>query len=230
MGCRAIRLAALSVIFALSASATVSAQNLDAGKTPQQIFSSTCTACHSSPRGLLKSVGAGQLPGFLRQHYTTGSEMAGTLAAYLMQNGAAQHVEAPVKGAKGKKSPDDTTPTAAAKSKEPPATADEPADSSAPAASTKKQALSKKKKGDKRAPQETASPAASPAQPAAVATPESKPAEAKPAETAPAAAAVEIAPHVNAEGLPDPPEPPPLSPDLLHPAAPTELPPPQPPY
>src|SRR4051812_39580453 len=102
MGCRAIRLAALSAIFALTAWATVSAQNLDAGKTPQQMFSSTCTACHSTPRGLLKSVAPGQLPGFLRQHYTTGSEMAGALAGYLMQSGAAQRVETPpVKGGKG---------------------------------------------------------------------------------------------------------------------------------
>src|SRR6478735_7200387 len=104
MGCRAIRLAALSAIFALMAWASVSAQNLDAGKTPQQMFSNTCTACHTSPRGLLKSVGPGQLPGFLRQHYTTGSEMAGVLAGYLMQNGAAQRVEPPpAKAAKGKK-------------------------------------------------------------------------------------------------------------------------------
>ena len=32
---------------------------------------------------------AGSLPGFLRQHYTTSSEMAGLLSAYLVSNGAA---------------------------------------------------------------------------------------------------------------------------------------------
>src|SRR6478735_9469943 len=96
---RAIRLAALSVVFALVAWAGVFAQNLDAGKTPAQLFSSTCSACHSTPRGLLKSVAAGQLPGFLRQHYTTGSEMAGTLAGYLVQSGAGTKVDAPAKAA-----------------------------------------------------------------------------------------------------------------------------------
>jgi hypothetical protein len=63
-------------------------ENLDAGKSPSQIFAGTCTACHKSPRGLLKTVGASALPGFLRQHYTTSSNMAGVLASYLISNGA----------------------------------------------------------------------------------------------------------------------------------------------
>ena len=46
-------------------------ENLEAGKSPSQIFSGTCSACHKSPRGLLKNVPASSLPGFLRQHYTT---------------------------------------------------------------------------------------------------------------------------------------------------------------
>ena len=125
MACRAIRLAALSVVFALVAWAGVFAQNLDAGKTPAQLFSSTCSACHSTPRGLLKSVAAGQLPGFLRQHYTTGSEMAGTLAGYLVQNGAGVKVDTPTRPApkaarKGQETPG-ATPGA------PSATADAPA-------------------------------------------------------------------------------------------------------
>lgn len=65
------------------------AQNLEAGKTPSQIFASTCAACHKSPRGLLKGVTAGSLPGFLRQHYTTSSDMASALSAYVVSNGAA---------------------------------------------------------------------------------------------------------------------------------------------
>jgi hypothetical protein len=63
-------------------------ENLDAGKNPSQIFSGTCTACHKSARGLLKTVAPGSLQGFLRQHYTTSPEMAGALASYLMSNGA----------------------------------------------------------------------------------------------------------------------------------------------
>jgi len=65
------------------------AQNLEAGKSPSQIFAGTCTACHKSPRGLLKTVPAGSLTGFLRQHYTTSSDMASLLSAFLVSNGAA---------------------------------------------------------------------------------------------------------------------------------------------
>src|SRR5664279_6195479 len=64
------------------------AQNLEAGKSPSQIFAGTCTACHKSPRGLLRTVGAGSLPGFLRQHYTTSSDMASLLSSFLISNGA----------------------------------------------------------------------------------------------------------------------------------------------
>src|SRR5476651_1729014 len=68
--------------------AQAQAQNLEAGKSPSQIFAGTCNACHKSPRGLLKTVSPGSLPGFLRQHYTTSSEMASLLSAFLVSNGA----------------------------------------------------------------------------------------------------------------------------------------------
>jgi hypothetical protein len=76
-------------------------ENLDAGKTPSQLFAGTCNACHKSPRGLLKTVSPSSLPGFLRQHYTTSPNMAGLLASYLVSNGATdtRYGEAP-KGAK----------------------------------------------------------------------------------------------------------------------------------
>src|SRR3954466_14244693 len=63
-------------------------QNLEAGKSSSQIFAGTCNACHKGPRGLLKTVPAGSLPGFLRQHYTTSGDMASLLAAFLISNGA----------------------------------------------------------------------------------------------------------------------------------------------
>ncbi|HEY2245898.1 MAG TPA: hypothetical protein VGH70_00490 [Bradyrhizobium sp.] len=68
--------------------ASAQATNLEAGKTPAQIFAGTCNACHKAPRGLLKSVPASSLSSFLRQHYTTSPEMAGVLASYLISNGA----------------------------------------------------------------------------------------------------------------------------------------------
>jgi len=63
-------------------------ENLEAGKSPSQIFAGTCNACHKSPRGLLKTVAAGSLASFLRQHYTTSPNMANVLAAYLVSNNA----------------------------------------------------------------------------------------------------------------------------------------------
>jgi hypothetical protein len=76
------------------------AQDLDAGKTPAQLFASHCAACHRSPQGLAKqSFG---LAGFLRQHYTTSSATASALAAYV---GAAasdpRAARAPAQGQRG---------------------------------------------------------------------------------------------------------------------------------
>ena len=86
---RALSLAAVTLLVGcLTAGALRAAENLEAGKTPSQIFAGTCTACHKSPRGLLKNVPASSLPGFLRQHYTTSSDMASVLASFLMSNGA----------------------------------------------------------------------------------------------------------------------------------------------
>jgi hypothetical protein len=107
MSSRALILAA--VLFLLVGSFTagraLAQENLDAGKSPSQIFAGTCNACHKSPRGLLKTVSPSSLPGFLRQHYTTSPNMAGVLSSYLISNGATDTRmggDAP-KGAKGAK-------------------------------------------------------------------------------------------------------------------------------
>jgi len=90
MSSRALSLATVLFLIGFGAADAVLAQatNLEAGKTPSQLFAQTCNVCHKSPRGLLKSVAPGSLPGFLRQHYTTSSDMAGILASYLVSNGA----------------------------------------------------------------------------------------------------------------------------------------------
>jgi hypothetical protein len=87
---RVLNLATVTMLIGWLAGAPVpaQAQNLEAGKSPSQIFAGTCTACHKSPRGLLKTVSPGSLPGFLRQHYTTSSDMASLLSSYLVSNGA----------------------------------------------------------------------------------------------------------------------------------------------
>src|SRR5258705_3223528 len=85
---RALSLATVTLLVGCFAVIPVQAQNLEAGKSPSQIFAGTCNACHKSPRGLLKNVPASSLPGFLRQHYTTSSDMASLLASFLISNGA----------------------------------------------------------------------------------------------------------------------------------------------
>src|ERR1700721_969003 len=87
---RALSLATVTLLTGWFAMSPVWAQtqNLEAGKSPSQIFAGTCNACHKSPRGLLKTVAPGSLQGFLRQHYTTSSDMASTLSSYLVSNGA----------------------------------------------------------------------------------------------------------------------------------------------
>ena len=108
---RALSLATVTLLIGgLTAGAAQAVENLDAGKSPSQIFSNTCSACHKSPRGLLKSVSASSLPGFLRQHYTTGTDMASVLSSYLVSNGAAdpryQSKDQPKKDAKQDGRPD----------------------------------------------------------------------------------------------------------------------------
>src|SRR5436309_14216104 len=86
---RALRLATVTLLIGcLTAVAVHAVENLEAGKSPSQIFAGTCNACHKSPRGLLKTVAPGALPAFLRQHYTTSSDMAALLSAFLVSNGA----------------------------------------------------------------------------------------------------------------------------------------------
>jgi len=86
---RALSLATVTLLIGcLTAVAVRAVENLEAGKSPSQIFAGTCNACHKSPRGLLKNVPASSLPGFLRQHYTTSSDMASLLASFLISNGA----------------------------------------------------------------------------------------------------------------------------------------------
>ncbi|MCS3725608.1 hypothetical protein [Bradyrhizobium betae] len=90
MSSRALSFATVVLLIGFGAtdSALAQATNLEAGKAPSQLFAQTCNVCHKSPRGLLKTVAPGSLPGFLRQHYTTSSDMAGVLASYLVSNGA----------------------------------------------------------------------------------------------------------------------------------------------
>ncbi len=59
------------------------AEDFTAGKTPAQLFRSDCGECHRSPNGLVKGRDVGGLTAFLREHYTTKSDTAAQLAAYV---------------------------------------------------------------------------------------------------------------------------------------------------
>ena len=85
-------------------------QNLEAGKSPSQIFAGTCTACHKGPRGLLRTVSPSSLQGFLRQHYTTSPDMASLLAGFLVSNGAADTHRLADQPKSGKPNPDGSEP------------------------------------------------------------------------------------------------------------------------
>ena len=52
--------------------------NLDAGRSPAQIFADSCGVCHRDARELRRSNA-----NFLRQHYMSGSEEAAKMAGYL---------------------------------------------------------------------------------------------------------------------------------------------------
>lgn len=123
MRSRALSLAALAFLVGLGGWTAepqiAAAQQLDAGKPPAQIFSGTCSACHRSPRGLVRSVSPGSLQGFLRQHYTTGSEMAGTMAAYVLGNGGTDRVAEPSPKREPKQQPKADRPDVAARTAEP---------------------------------------------------------------------------------------------------------------
>jgi hypothetical protein len=84
------RLAPVVVCVAVLGAATAFAQeNLDAGKTPPQLFASDCSACHQSPKGLAKGTSSYSLTSFLRQHYTSSQQNAAIIARYLLSGAGA---------------------------------------------------------------------------------------------------------------------------------------------
>ena len=69
---------AAGLVAALLATPAGTQGNIDAGKSPAQIFGDTCAGCHKSARELKRTSAS-----FLRSHYTTGSEEAAAMASYL---------------------------------------------------------------------------------------------------------------------------------------------------
>lgn len=107
--------------------ATATAQDFSAGKTAAQLFASDCTACHKSAGGLAKGQSVSSLTSFLREHYTTKTESASALAAYLAGAGrgnARLNPQAPITGARTKNAAgNDEKPTAKPRTAAPATTA-----------------------------------------------------------------------------------------------------------
>src|SRR6266567_467052 len=63
------------------------AENLEAGKSAQKLFSSNCSPCHNNPRTLSRRINNWALTGFLQEHYTASQTAAYELATYLIAVG-----------------------------------------------------------------------------------------------------------------------------------------------
>jgi hypothetical protein len=71
--------------------------DLNEGKSPAEMFASGCAVCHQRPQGLARGRDARALTGFLRQHYTTGIQQAGTIAGFLTSGGLERGTPTPVR-------------------------------------------------------------------------------------------------------------------------------------
>lgn len=177
-------LAALaSVAVWLTATPASAQSNLDAGKSPAQIFAHTCNACHRSPREIKKTT-----PGFMREHYTTGTQEAAAMAAYLSQVGsdtkAVEQRKKPVLGA-GREPPPGSEPKPAGDAQV--ATANGPGGAKPPQAGRTRRPAESLEAGIVIATSVPATPASAPSSPAA-ANPAPSTATASPTASAPAEA------------------------------------------
>ncbi len=77
---------ATALLALLTAAPALAQENIDAGKTPAQLYAQDCALCHKTPNGLSKAGGSWQgLQGFLREHYTASKETAAAISAYLIE-------------------------------------------------------------------------------------------------------------------------------------------------
>jgi mono/diheme cytochrome c family protein len=88
----------LALVLALLPTAAQAQTNIDQGKSPAQMFTEACAACHKSPRGLANGRNSSALAGFLVEHYTSGRQQAASLAAFVLgaggDSGTAARVQA----------------------------------------------------------------------------------------------------------------------------------------
>lgn len=81
-------LAVLVVAGAVAGAGPASAQeDLNRGKSAQQLFASDCSDCHKNPRAIKQRDSAYSLAAYLRVHYTASRENAAAIASYLVSLG-----------------------------------------------------------------------------------------------------------------------------------------------
>jgi hypothetical protein len=79
-----------AVAFVMFPTMALAQVNIDQGKSAADIFSSVCTACHKTSRGLAAGKNSLMLSAFLREHYTASSDQASALAAYVLGAGGSE--------------------------------------------------------------------------------------------------------------------------------------------
>jgi len=77
-----VRLTISSLALCVASSAGAQG-NLDQGKTAAQFYASNCATCHESLASIRNTKSFFELESFLSRHYTSNSESAANLAAYL---------------------------------------------------------------------------------------------------------------------------------------------------
>ena len=75
---------AVAALALLVAGPALAQEDIDAGKTPAQLYAQDCAICHKTPHGLTKVGGLLALQNYLRVHYTASRQSAAAIAAYLM--------------------------------------------------------------------------------------------------------------------------------------------------
>jgi mono/diheme cytochrome c family protein len=78
-----VRLLLTGVLLAVAPLPALAQEDLDKGRSGQQLFNTNCAACHKSPRGLGASLGSWSLSGFLAEHYTSSKVAADMIAGYV---------------------------------------------------------------------------------------------------------------------------------------------------
>jgi len=177
------------------AGTTLAQENLEKGKTPEQLYAADCAICHKSPNGLTRSVGIMGVENFLREHYTASREAAAAIASYLKSVDQAAPPERKRRGKPTVTESDKNKPVEKKSAKREPKPGDIKTDENKPGAKADKDAGKHKKPAMARLPK---------SKPAEGMTsepgdkPQPKSDDAKPADAAPKADATDTKPDASA--------------------------------